>query len=85
MEAATILAAGPLAETPRRELDHRTGGGVEVRLLWDSQTNSVAVAVTDELSGAYFEFEVDPADALDAFHSPYVYAHAPAVTSLSRA
>lgn len=77
MKTATILATRPLAASPRRELDHRTGGGVEVRLLWDSQTNGVAVAVTDERSGASFEFEVDPADALDAFHSPYVYAHAP--------
>ena len=59
-----------------RELDRRTGGGIDVRLLWSSQTNRVTVAVHDERSGECFELEVNSADALTAFHHPYAYAQA---------
>jgi len=59
-----------------RELDHRTNDGIDVRLLWDGETNGVLVAVDDERSGESLAFEVDPHQALDAFHHPYVYAPA---------
>jgi hypothetical protein len=60
--------------TEVRELDHRGAEGIEVSLLWDPLTNSVFVAVVDDGTGAQFEFDVDPVDALEAFRHPYAYA-----------
>lgn len=60
-----------------RELASRTGDGIHVALLWNSQTNRVFVAVEDERSGESFELDVEPADALAAFHHPYAYAQPP--------
>ncbi len=57
-----------------RELDRRTSDGIDVSLLWHPQINSVTLAVHDERDGHRLEFEVDPADALRAFHHPYAYA-----------
>lgn len=57
-----------------RELDHRSNDGIDVRLLWNSQTNRVSVAVEDERAGESFEPMVGGVDALDAFHHPYAYA-----------
>ena len=57
-----------------RELDHRVNDGIDVTLLWNSLTDRVSVAVGDERTGAFFELEVDPGEALFAFHHPYVYA-----------
>ena len=56
------------------ELDQRTNDGVDVSLLWSKRTNTVTVAVSDAKSGASFQFAVDGAHALDAFHHPYAYA-----------
>jgi hypothetical protein len=56
-----------------RELDHRAGDGMEVWLLWNAETEDVLVSVAEE-DGVVIEFKVPPADALDAFHHPYVYA-----------
>jgi hypothetical protein len=58
-----------------RELDHRASDGIDVRLLWNAETKAVLVSVT-ERDGAGFEFQVPPADALQAFHHPYAYAYA---------
>jgi hypothetical protein len=57
-----------------RELDQRTTDGIDVRLLWDPQTNRVSVAVADLHTGELLHFGVDGRDALDAFHHPYAYA-----------
>ena len=57
-----------------RELDRRTSDGIDVRLLWHPQTNSVTLAVHDEHASHRLVFEVDPADALRAFHHPYASA-----------
>jgi hypothetical protein len=59
--------------TAIRELDHRTNDGIDVRLLWNSRTNHVFLAVEDRRSGESFELIVPGADALDAFHHPYAY------------
>ena len=59
--------------TSLRELDHRRDDGIDVRLLWDARTDRVSLAVVDERSGESLTFEVDPRDALTAFHHPYVY------------
>jgi hypothetical protein len=58
-----------------RELDRRTGDGIEVRLLWSQNDGHVSVAVTDTKSGEAFELPVrDGEHALDVFHHPYAYA-----------
>jgi hypothetical protein len=57
-----------------RELDHRSGDGIDVRLLWNSLTNKISVAVKDCREGRSFELQVDGSDALEAFHHPYVFA-----------
>jgi hypothetical protein len=56
-----------------REVDHRAGIGMEVKLLWDAETHEVFVSVV-ERDGVVFGFQVPPSAALDAFHHPYVYA-----------
>ena len=59
-----------------RELDQRVTDGIDVRLLWDSVTDRVSVAVEDHRTGELFELPVvDPNDALTAFHHPYAYAN----------
>ena len=56
-----------------RELDHRRADGIEVTLLWNAETKGVFVSVV-EREGDTLEFQVPPAQALDAFHHPYAYA-----------
>lgn len=56
-----------------RELDRRSGGGLEVTLLWSERTGSVFVCVDDEQTNTGFHFAVDPEHALEAFHHPYAY------------
>jgi hypothetical protein len=60
-----------------RELDQRSSDGVEVTLLWDSAADRVFIAVEDKRRETSFQLEVDPADALDAFHHPYAYVGRP--------
>jgi hypothetical protein len=60
--------------TSTHELDHRSNDGLEVTLLWEAETNRVTVTVFDAKSGDDFTIEVDPTEALDAFHHPYAYA-----------
>jgi hypothetical protein len=57
-----------------RELDHRVGDGIEVRLLWNSRTNRVSIAVEDGRSGETLVLEVPGSDAREAFNHPYAYA-----------
>lgn len=61
------------SHTAVRELDRRTNDGIDVRLLWNPQTDRVSITVEDQRSEETFELEVDPADALAAFRHPYVY------------
>jgi hypothetical protein len=76
-ERRTVMHA--TSETTIRELDARTGDGIHVRLLWNSQTNRVSVEVADMHSGELLECKVDSADALAALHDPYAYI-SPAAT-----
>jgi hypothetical protein len=62
-------------DTGMRELDHRSSDDIEVTLLWSARTNRVFVSVLERRSEALFEFEVAPAQALEAFQHPYAYAH----------
>lgn len=57
-----------------RQLDQRSGDGIDVTLLWDSRSNEVFLTVVDERLGETLEFGVPPASALDAFRHPYAYA-----------
>lgn len=57
-----------------RELDFRAGDGVEVRLLWSPDDDSLRVAVTDLARGETFEVPVGAEEARDAFEHPYAYA-----------
>ena len=61
-------------DNPMRELDRRSSDDIEVTLLWSARTNRVFVSVLERRTEALFQFEVAPAQALDAFHHPYVYA-----------
>src|ERR1051325_9137733 len=58
------------SETELRELNRRSHDGIKVRLLWNARTKRHSVALEDERSGKSFEFEIDSADALAAFHHP---------------
>ena len=46
-----------------RELSHRISDGIAVSLLWDTETNQVHVAVTEDELGTSFTFGVAAADA----------------------
>ena len=61
-------------DTGIRELDHRTSDGIDVTLLWSSDSDRVWIALRDDRFGEALELEVDPAQALAAFHHPYAYA-----------
>jgi hypothetical protein len=58
----------------RRELAHRTNDGFDVTLFWSRASNRVTISVFHARSATALEFEVDGADALDAFNHPYAYA-----------
>ena len=54
-----------------RELDRRTGDGIEVRLLWCQNDGHVTVAVTDTKTGEAFEVPVREGEhALEVFITP---------------
>jgi hypothetical protein len=57
----------------RRELDRRSGNGLVVRLLWNSDADTVSVELYDERTEELFDFEVPRERALDAFNHPFVY------------
>lgn len=63
----------PTPDTTVRELDRRINDGFDVSLLWHSETNRVFVTVEDQRHGDSFALEVDPSDALEAFHHPFAY------------
>lgn len=64
----------PEALSAERELDSRVADGIYVRLLWNSVTDRLRVAVDDRKKGEAFEFEPDPAEAREAFIHPYAHA-----------
>lgn len=73
---ATHSTAELLTETAR-ELDRRHRDGSDVRLLWHPHTDRVSITLEDERLGHSLEFDVDGADALDAFNHPHIYAPTP--------
>jgi hypothetical protein len=63
-----------MAGKKTHELDYRSNDGLEVKLLWHSETDEISVSVYDAKTGDDFDLEVASADAMDAFHHPYAYA-----------
>jgi hypothetical protein len=59
--------------TEARELAGRRSGSDEVLLLWHPDSDRVEVAFRDTETGAEVRFDVEPRDAIDAFHHPYAY------------
>ena len=72
-EGLLLPLAGERMSTPVRELAQRVSGTDEVLLLWDPESERVALSVGDMASGAGIDVEVEPASALDAFYHPYAY------------
>lgn len=77
----TVTKADPRPSAPServsaltRELAQRQNGGVEVLLLWHPEVDRVEVSVRDSRTGAAFQIDVPPADALEAYYHPYAYA-----------
>jgi hypothetical protein len=64
----------------RRELAHREADGIEVTLFWHPRSDSLTVEVFDRGVDAFFELDVAPDDALEAFNHPYFYAARTGVT-----
>ena len=60
--------------TSTRELSARSADGLDVRLLWHTDTETISISVFDTRQAEAFEFSVDPGDALDAFRHPFAYA-----------
>ena len=59
----------------KTELDHRNTDGIDVRLMWDRDSNRVYVTVDDSRSGTAFELEVGENDSpLEVFRHPYAHA-----------
>jgi hypothetical protein len=62
-----------ITQEKKRELAHRSHGGLEVVLLWQPEDDTVSVAVDDERTGESFELEVPRERALEAFRHPYAF------------
>jgi hypothetical protein len=56
------------------ELASRESDGLAVGLDWSKASGRVRVVVIDDHLEQSFDFEVDPGDALSAFHHPFAYA-----------
>jgi len=68
------IAMTTIERTERRELAHRTNDGIDVTLFWSKASNRVTISILHVRDATALEFEVDGADALDAFKHPYAYA-----------
>ena len=62
------------------ELADRAGDGLDVRLYWNSDDGRVRVTVTHVATERVAELDVPPEDALEAYHHPFAYQRATAVT-----
>jgi hypothetical protein len=63
-----------------RELDHRSGDGIDVRLLWRPSDDSLHVTASDARTGEHVTIAVrDRARGREVFLHPF--AHAPATAA----
>jgi hypothetical protein len=68
-------------ESERRELSHRSNGGIDVTLYWHPTLDELTVCVRDQRHGAHFEIRAQRDLARDVYNHPYAYAefaHLPA-------
>jgi hypothetical protein len=63
----------PAPGAPARELDRRRSA-IDVRLLHNQAEDQVLPAVSDAKTGEAFELEVEPHQAIEAFHHHHAYA-----------
>lgn len=57
----------------RRELAQRISNGIEVRLLWQPEDDTLIVSVLDWNTGAHGEVVVGGSPALEVFEHPFAY------------
>ena len=62
-----------MTATEFRELMRRRDGGLEVRLRWHPETDSVSIEVVDDQTGETHEADVPRDAALEAFEHPYAF------------
>jgi hypothetical protein len=63
------------AHITSRELDARSGDGLEIRLWWNPADDALTVTVADARTDELFVIPVAAAqDAALAFHHPFAYA-----------
>jgi hypothetical protein len=72
--ARRARAPEPRVESERRELAHRSNGGIDVTLNWHPALDELTVCVRDQRDGAYFEIRPQRHLALDVYNHPYAYA-----------
>jgi len=60
-----------------RELDARSGDGLDIRLLWHPSDDALTVTVADARTEEFFVIPVAREHAYDAFRHPFAYAAAP--------
>jgi hypothetical protein len=59
----------------RRELAHRSSGGLEVALCWCEDSGRTTIEIWQAATEELFAFPVAPERALDAYYHPF--AHLP--------
>ena len=57
-----------------RELAFRSGGGIDVTLLWNAETGGLTVTAFDSGTGELLELPAEREHALDVFNHPFAYA-----------
>lgn len=62
------------AHLTHRELDSRSGDGLDIRLLWNPCDDSVTVTVADVRTEELFVIPVAAENAVAAFQHPFAYA-----------
>jgi hypothetical protein len=74
----------PTGDGPDVELDARTAGSIQVRLLWRSCSGRTWVEVTPFGPGERFDVEAAPSLARTVFWHPYAYRNRPMADSVAR-
>ena len=61
-------------DDPTIELAYRESSSMTVALLWQRNSGTLKVSVSDVATDRRFEVTVEKDEALDAFYHPYAYA-----------
>ena len=62
----------------------RSGGGIEVALIWDRDEKSLVVFAHDLLTSEEVAIPVSSLEASEVYRHPFAYAHRSSATTLSR-